>query len=61
MVKGIRNREGLNQKDFAKKIGISQSDLSKIENGKHRVGKIIANRIIKKFKLHKRAFDGSVH
>ena len=56
-MKGIRYREGLNQKEFAKKIKISQSDLSKIENGKRSIGRMIANRIIKKFKLDKRVLN----
>ena len=57
LVRGIRHRENLNQADFAKKIGISQSDLSKIENGKRPIGTEIGNRIIKKFKLNNRIFN----
>lgn len=33
-IKNARQNKGLTQKDFAEKLGISQSQLSKYENGK---------------------------
>ena len=53
LVKGIRYRENLSQNEFAKRIGIAQADLSKIENGKRPIGTIVSNRIIKEFKLNR--------
>ena len=49
LLRGTRHREGLPQKDFAKKIGITQGDLSKMENGKRSIGKVVAKRIQKMF------------
>lgn len=42
---GIRLRHGLTQKQMAEKIGVSQSDVSKMEKGERPVGKTIAMRI----------------
>ena len=56
LLKGLRYREGLTQNQFAKKIGIRQSDLSKMENGKRPIGKTIAKRIEKKFDVNYRRF-----
>lgn len=56
LLKGLRHREGLNQIDFAKKIGVSQADLSKMENGRRAIGKIIAKRIQKIFGADYRYF-----
>jgi len=50
LLKAIRIREGLNQKDFAKLIDVTQGDLSKMEHGIRPIGKILVNRIAKKFK-----------
>lgn len=50
LLKAVRIREGLNQNDFAKLINVTQGDLSKMENGKRPIGKILVNRIAKKFK-----------
>lgn len=50
LLKAVRLREGLNQKDFAELINVTQGDLSKMEHGKRPVGKIIVERIAKKFK-----------
>jgi DNA-binding XRE family transcriptional regulator len=44
-LKGIRMREGLNQVEFAKKIGVTQGDLSKMEHGKRAIGKKLAQKI----------------
>ena len=50
LLKAVRLREGLNQKDFAKLIKVTQGDLSKMEHGKRPIGKILVERIAKKFK-----------
>jgi DNA-binding XRE family transcriptional regulator len=42
---GIRLRHNLTQKQMATKIGISQSDVSKIEKGERPIGKKLAMRI----------------
>jgi len=42
---GIRLRTGLTQKQMAEKIGVSQSDVSKMEKGERPIGKKIAMRI----------------
>lgn len=58
LIKGLRYREGLNQIEFAKKIKITQADLSKIETGKRPVGKIIAKRVAAKFGINYRSLLG---
>lgn len=50
LLKAVRLREGLNQKEFAALINVTQGDLSKMEHGKRPVGKILIERIAKKFK-----------
>ncbi|OFZ80874.1 MAG: hypothetical protein A2583_04630 [Bdellovibrionales bacterium RIFOXYD1_FULL_53_11] len=42
---GIRLRSGLTQKEMGKKIGIHQTDVSKIEKGERSIGKKLAIRI----------------
>lgn len=56
LLRGTRHREGLSQIEFAKRLGITQGDLSKMENGKRSIGKIIAKRIEKKFGVNYRYF-----
>jgi len=50
LLKAVRLRSGLSQKDFAAEINVTQGDLSKMEHGKRPLGKIITARIAKKFK-----------
>lgn len=45
LLKGVRARENMNQIEFAKAIGITQANLSKMEHGKRPIGKQIAKRI----------------
>lgn len=45
LLRGTRHREGLTQEQMAKKLNITQADLSKMENGKRPIGKTIARRI----------------
>ncbi len=56
LLQGLRNREGLSQVEFAKKINVTQSDLSKMELGKRPIGKIIAKRIADVFDVNYRHF-----
>lgn len=55
-LKGLRYREGMNQFQFAESIGVKQGDLSKMENGKLPIDKLIAQRIAKKFKISYKFF-----
>ena len=56
LLKGLRLREGLSQVAFAKKINVTQANLSNMENGRRPIGKIIAKRIQKKFGTNYRYF-----
>ena len=47
VLKGARLKEGLSQVDLAKKLGISQADLSKMENGVRSIGRSMAERLAK--------------
>lgn len=56
LLRGTRHREGLTQTEMAKKINVTQADLSKMESGKRPIGKVIAKRIEKKFSVNYRYF-----
>ena|SRR3990167_5052057 len=56
LLRGTRHREGLTQLEMAKKIKVTQADLSKMESGKRPIGKIIAKRIEKMFGVNYRYF-----
>lgn len=56
LLKGLRYREGLNQIEFAKKLNISQTNLSAMENGRRVIGKELAKRIANIFQLNYRVF-----
>ena len=56
LLKGLRYREGLSQIDFSKKLNISQTNLSAIENGRRTIGKELAKRIASLFGLDYRIF-----
>lgn len=56
LLRGLRVREGYTQEDFSDIIGVSQSNLSKMELGKRPIGKIIAKRIEKAFGMHFQRF-----
>lgn len=55
-IKGLRYREGLSQIEFAKKLAISQTNLSAMENGKRIMGKELAKRVADLFGLDYRIF-----
>lgn len=54
--RGIRAKTGLTQAEVAKRLGITQADVSKIESGKRPIGKALAKRIEKEFKIDYRRF-----
>ena len=56
LLKGLRVREDLSQIAFAKKIQVTQANLSKMENGSRPIGKAIAKRIEKAFGVNYRYF-----
>lgn len=56
LLKGLRLRENLSQIEFARKINVTQANLSKMENGKRPIGKIVAKRIEKVFGINYRYF-----
>lgn len=56
LLRETRYRESLTQAEMAKKIGVTQADLSKMESGKRPIGKIIAKRIEKSFGVNYRYF-----
>ena len=56
LLKGLRAKESLTQVQFSKKIGITQANLSAMENGRRMIGKEIAKRISKKFGVDYRIF-----
>lgn len=50
-LRGLRHRENLTQVEFAKVIGVTQSNLSKMENDKRPLDKNMAKRIAEIFKI----------
>ncbi len=56
LLKAVRLREAMTQKEFSKVIGVTQGDLSKMEHGKRTIGKEIAGRLAKKFGVNYRWF-----
>lgn len=54
--RGIRAKTGLTQLELAERLSISQTDVSKIENGKRNIGKALAKKIEKEFKIDYRRF-----
>jgi len=51
-LRGARGREGMSQKTLAKKSGISQENISKIENGKRIVGEKVAKKLAKPLRMY---------
>ena len=56
LLRGLRARENLSQVEFAKKIKVTQVNLSKMENGSRPIGKVIAMRISKAFDVNCKYF-----
>jgi len=55
-LRGIRYREGLTQKQLAKKLGVSQHHISEMEHGKRTIGKKMAKKLSKILKTDYRMF-----
>lgn len=56
LLRGIRIREGFTQIEMAKKIKITQSDISQMETGARKIGRKLAKRIEKLFDVDYRSF-----
>lgn len=56
LLRGIRIREDLTQAEMAKKLKVTQSDISQIENGVRVIGRTIAKRIEELFDVSYRSF-----
>ena len=54
--RSIRTKTGLTQKQVAEKLGLDQADVSKIEKGTRSIGKALAKKIEKVFKIDYRRF-----
>lgn len=55
-LRGARYKEGMTQAELAKKIKITQGDLSKMEHGKRPIGKQLAQRISSILRVDYRIF-----
>lgn len=56
LLRGLRARESLTQIEMADKIQVTQSDISQMENGTRKIGRVIAKRIQKLFDVDYRSF-----
>jgi predicted transcriptional regulator len=56
ILRGARHKEGMNQVELAQQLGITQSDLSKMENGRRSIGKVMAKRLAEILKVDYRIF-----
>lgn len=56
LLQGVRARENLSQVEFAKRINVTQANLSKMENGRRPIGQRVAKRIEKAFGVNYRYF-----
>lgn len=55
-LRGLRAREGLTQKELAKRIKVSQHHISEMENKKRIIGREVATRLEKEFNVSYRVF-----
>jgi ribosome-binding protein aMBF1 (putative translation factor) len=51
VLRGARYRENMSQKELAKSSGVSQDNISRIENGKRVVGEKVARKLAKPLKI----------
>lgn len=56
MLSGLRYREGLTQKALGEILGLKQTNISKMENGKRPIGKNVAKRLADLFHTDYRLF-----
>lgn len=52
VLRGMRYREGMSQKELAVQSGVNQNEISKIENGKRTVGEKVAKRLAKALRFN---------
>lgn len=52
VLRGARFRENMTQKELAKRSGVSQDNISRIENGKRVVGEKVAKKLAKPLKIN---------
>ena len=50
-LRGARYREGLSQKELAKRTGVSQENISKMENGQRAIGERVAKKLAKALRI----------
>lgn len=55
-LKGARAKEGMSQNELAEKLGIPQSHISDYETGRRSIGKKMAKRLARVFKVDFRVF-----
>ncbi len=56
LLKGLRMRENISQQEMAKKLSVTQSDISQMEHGKRIIGRKIAQRIASLFDIDYKIF-----
>lgn len=56
LLQGIRLRENITQAEMASLIKVTQSNISQMENGTRRIGRVIAKRIQNLFDVDYRSF-----
>ncbi len=55
-LQGFRSRDGLTQVQLARKLGVTQGDVSAMEHGRRPIGKGMASRLARIFKTDYRVF-----
>jgi plasmid maintenance system antidote protein VapI len=55
-LRGARTREGLTQAQLAERVGVKIHHISEMENGKRPIGKDMAKRLAKVFKVSYKVF-----
>ena len=50
-LRGARYREGFSQKELSKKTGISQENISRMENGQRAIGEQVAKKLAKALRM----------
>ena len=51
-LRGARYREGLSQKELAKRTGISQENISRMENGQRPIGEKVSKKLAKALRIN---------
>lgn len=59
VLRGAHYREGISQNELAKQCGISQENLSRMENGKRAIGEKVAKKLAKVLRIHYRLLVSS--